>query len=391
VNIVESIRIAVRALYANKFRSMLTMLGMIIGVSSVILLVSIGTGVQKSMVGEIENMGSNLLFVFPGKMEGIGAAPAKSLTMQDYTYLKQRFTDAEAVVAIYQAPVNIKAGSKTARAQISATNDGPHKAFPVDIAKGRTYRASEVQSGARVVVLGDRIATALFPQREPVGKTVAINGQPFKVIGVLERKGGGTMGDADGILGMPVSTAHNLIGTRDLSLVAVKVAEPEQLKPMASRIKASLRPRFGDEASVYSQEDTAGALGRLTGMLTTMLAGIAAISLVVGGIGIMNIMLVSVSERTREIGIRKAVGARTYDLLSQFVIEAVVLSVLGGIVGIGLGVAGAAAINSVIPASVAPLTAIGAFMFSAVTGVFFGVYPASKAARLDPIVALRAN
>jgi putative ABC transport system permease protein len=391
MSIVESFRVALNALRANKFRSTLTMLGIVIGVSSVILLVSIGAGVRNDAVGQIEDMGSNLLFVFPGKMEGMNNAPAKRFTMNDYEYLKSRLPDVEAVVGIFQANTTVKAGSKTQRTMISSTNDADHKAFVTkDIAAGRLYRRSELSSGAKVVTLGWKVAKDLFGSPgAALGKTVSVNGQKLKVVGVMAEQGGSVSANPDTMLHMPVTTALKVMGTNDLSLLAVKVADPREMDVTKARIERALKPRFRDDLSVYSQKDTAGAMDRIMGVLTVMLAGIAGISLLVGGIGIMNIMLVSVSERTREIGIRKAVGARTWDVLGQFVIEAIVLSVLGGLAGIALGVAGAFAVRPVIPTSVESWSAISAFLFSAAIGVFFGVYPASKAARLQPIVALR--
>jgi putative ABC transport system permease protein len=388
MNIAEAFRIALAALRANKFRAVLTMLGVVIGVSSVILLVSIGTGVRDDMVGTIEGMGSNLLFVFPGKMEGMDSAPNKRFTMEDYEYLKQRLPEAEAVVAIAQGKGTAKVGNKTMRVGLSGANDVDN-AFKSEIAHGRRYRRAEIESSARVAVIGSRVAEELFPNREPLGKTIVVEGQRLTVVGVMPKKGGSMAGDQDGAIGMPVGTVLRIMNTNDLTLIGVKVRETKDLEPMTRKIKRVLRPRFGDEASAYSQKETSGALDEMMGTITVMLAGIAGISLLVGGIGIMNIMLVSVSERTREIGIRKAVGARTFDVLAQFVIEAVVLSALGGVIGILLGAGGASALSAVMPTTVAPWSAAMAFAFSAAIGVFFGVYPASKAARMDPIVALR--
>jgi len=388
MNIGEAFRIALAALRANKFRAVLTMLGVVIGVSSVILLVSIGTGVRDDMVDTIEGMGSNLLFVFPGKMEGMNSAPNKRFTMDDYEYLTQRLPEAESVVAIAQGKGVAKVANKTMRISVGGANDVDH-VFKWDMDRGRPYGRAEVQSSARVAVLGARVAEELFPNREPVGKTIVVEGQRLTVIGVMAKKGGGMAGDQDGEVSMPVGTALRIMNTNDLTLIGVKVRETKDLEPMTRKIKRVLRPRFGDEASAYSQKETTGALDEMMGTITVMLAGIAGISLLVGGIGIMNIMLVSVSERTREIGIRKAVGARTFDVLAQFVIEAVVLSALGGVIGILLGAGGASALSAVMPTTVAPWSAAMAFAFSAAIGVFFGVYPASKAARMDPIVALR--
>jgi putative ABC transport system permease protein len=389
VNLMESFRAALRALRANTFRSILTMLGVIIGVSSVILLVGIGTGVRDDMTSQIEDMGSNLLFVFPGKMDDMGSAPAKRLQMEDYDYLKARLPEAEAVVAIFEAPTMVKAGNKSIRASMSSSSDGDHVAFKTDIARGRGLRRTDMDSSARVVVLGWKAAAELFPNSTSIGKTVSVNGQKLKVVGVAAEKGGSMGSQPDLAVYMPVTTALRVMGASDLSLIAVKVPETRLLEPTSKHITRLLKPRFGEDLSVYSQKETAGVMDKFMNTLTVMLAGIAGISLLVGGIGIMNIMLVSVTERTREIGIRKAIGARTWEVLTQFIIEAVVLAVLGGLIGVLLAVGAAAALKPVIPTSIEFGSAATAFLFSAGIGVFFGVYPASKAARLDPIVALR--
>jgi putative ABC transport system permease protein len=395
VNLLASFRIASRALAANKARSLLTMLGVIIGVGAVILLVAIGTGVQGEITGSIEGLGSNLLFVVPGQFEagagGQGAPPARRLTIEDAELLQRRVTLAESVAPVLQSGATVKAGNRSIRAVVAAANEAGSEVFAGDLAGGRHYRRGEVQAASRVVALGWTVARELFPNQDPLGRTVTINGQRFTVVGWYESLGGGFAGDQDTQVYMPITTAQRLLNVNFVNSIVVKAAEAEDVERVRSEIKRALTPRYGEEFTVFSQEQTLGLLSDLLGTLTYMLAGIAGISLLVGGIGIMNIMLVSVSERTREIGIRKAVGARTYDIMSQFVIEAVALSVLGGMIGIGFGVAGAAALTSTtpVPTTVTPWAVAMAFFFSVGVGVFFGVYPAYKASKLDPIEALR--
>jgi putative ABC transport system permease protein len=395
MNLVESFRIALKALGSNKVRSALTMLGVIIGVAAVILLVSIGTGVQSEVTGSIEGLGSNLLFVFPYNMQagggggGGGFQITKPFTNADADLLARRLGSGAIVVPVVQAPAQLRVGNRTLRSSIAAGSDQGAQVFSGTLAAGRTYTRSEYVSAARVVDIGSTVKNQLFPSQDPLGESISINGQTFTVIGYYEARGGGLGGDQDNQIYMPSTTAQQLLGSSDLSEIIVKAVNAKDIPLIKSQIELALRPVFGQDFTVFTQQQTLGILSRLLGTLTAMLAGLAGISLLVGGIGIMNIMLVSVSERTREIGIRKAVGARTYDILSQFVIEAVVLSVLGGAVGIIIGAGGAALLHRWIPASVTPWAVVLAFFFSAAVGVFFGVYPAYRASRLDPIEALR--
>jgi len=277
------------------------------------------------------------------------------------------------------------------RISVSAGNEQSDQVFTSELQSGRLYRKSEIDAMSRVVTIGSRIAEELFPNRDPLGKEVAINGQRFTVIGVLAPIGGGFGGDQDRQAYIPITTAQKIFSTDDISTIVVKASDPESVEPVRREVLRALRPTFGDEVTIFTQEQTLGLVSDLLGMLTYMLAGIAGISLLVGGIGIMNIMLVSVSERTREIGIRKAVGARTYDILSQFVVEAVGLSILGGIIGIVLGWGGSELIAALtpIPTEVTSWAVALSFFFAFFVGVFFGVYPAWKASQLDPIEALR--
>ncbi len=394
MNLAESMRIALRAITANKVRSALTMLGVIIGVAAVILLVGIGTGMQDEITGSIEGLGSNLLFVVPGSygddMESRSVS-SRSFTMKDAETIRKGIDAPGVVVPIIQTGATVKAGNKSVNAFVAAADENGSQAFTGTVADGRFYRRSEVQAESRVVVLGSRVASTLFPNQDPLGKTVSISGQRFTVIGHFESMGGGMSGDQDSRIYMPITTAQKVLGIDDLSMIIAKAERAEDVEVLQKEIERALKPTWGSGVTVFSQEQTLGVLSDLMGTITYVLAGIAGISLLVGGIGIMNIMLVSVSERTREIGIRKAVGARTHDILSQFVIEAVALSVTGGIIGVIVGWGGALLISSLtpVPSHVTTGAIALSFSFAFGVGVFFGVYPAWKASQLDPIVALR--
>jgi putative ABC transport system permease protein len=393
VNLIESFRIAVRALLANKIRSLLTMLGVIIGVSAVILLVAIGNGVQAQVTSTIQGLGSNVLFVFPGAQTssgGFSGGSGKPFKLSDSQYLSQQLTGVDAVVPLAQGSATVKNLSLSLRTVLDGTTDQYSQVSSAKLGGGRLFNRSESDAGSRVAVIGYTVKTTLFPNApDPVGMFITINGQRFTVIGWAEKQGGSFGGDQDNVVVIPVTTLQRLTATDNVSIILVKVTNPSDVGMVRQEITRAMAPRFGDQITVFSQDQTLGLFNQILGTLTVMLAGIAGISLLVGGIGIMNIMLVSVSERTREIGIRKAVGARTYDILSQFVIEAVMLSVIGGAIGILLGALGALALHPLVPAEVTLWAVLVAFFFSAGVGVFFGVYPAWKASQLDPIVALR--
>lgn len=415
MNLIESVRIALRALAANKLRSVLTMLGIIIGVGAVIALMSVGQGVQKLVTEQLQSAGSNLVIVIPGSLQDNQQGgprrvrPRQPLTNGDWRAINDPFQVTDVIAAVPEADggADVSRGRVTLRLSITGTT--PDFAFVRNyrVAMGRFLSEEDLAGSARVAALGSRVARQLFAEDEyPLEQTIKINGIPFRVIGVMEEKGGGGFGSFDNLVYVPLTTAQERLfpylrsptGEPTLSLILVKVVSEDRLKDVVRQIEELLRQRHGityldeDDFTVINQADILDIFGSITGVLTTFLGGIAAISLLVGGIGIMNIMLVSVTERTREIGLRKAVGAKRRDILTQFLVEAMVLSLIGGFIGMLLGFAGAqglASLSEDLEAVVTVQAVVLATGFSALVGLFFGIYPALRAAQLHPIDALR--
>ena len=397
---------AARALRANPMRSALTALGVIIGVASVVAMVALGSGAQAQVERSIASLGSNLLIVVPGSFRGAGGVRGQaggwdSLTLDDANAIAQ--VDGVLVVAPSQrARAQVIANGLNWNPEIQGVTPAYLTARDWEIAQGRFFDETEERQARRVVVLGATVANELFPNMEPVGETVRINGGAYQVIGVLESKGQSGFGmDQDDVVLAPLTTVKRRISGRNrradtVSQISVKAVSEEALARVEEDVAALLRQRHRtregeDDFTVQNLSSITETAQQTTQVFTYLLAGISAVSLLVGGIGIMNIMLVSVTERTREIGLRKALGARQADILHQFALEAVALSVAGGIVGLLLGVLGAWLMTSLfnLPLVVAPINAIMAIGFSGLVGVVFGAYPAWRAAKLDPIEALR--
>jgi putative ABC transport system permease protein len=414
MNVLESLRLAFRALAANKLRAALTMLGIIIGVGAVITLMSAGEGVSVYIEERFQGMGSNLLFVIPGTREESMSGPPGMLTGGSVL----TNGDVEALRDPLRAPDVAALSPETMNATVVATGKRDTipqvlgvtpdffsvRNWPPEV--GMAIDQGHMSARSRVVLLGRTVVDDLFPENPyPLDQTVKINGIPFRVIGVLEEKGGSQMGDEDNAVVVPLTTAQSRLfpsrsrsGEYQVSVIIVEAVAEERIDAASEQIAAILRERheidFSDEDdfSVISQADILDVFGQITGVLTTFLGAIAGISLLVGGIGIMNIMLVSVTERTREIGLRKAVGARRRDILWQFLLEAMTLSLVGGLIGIGLGALGAEIVSALIDdfrSVVTPQAVVLATTFSAAVGLFFGIYPARRASQLNPIDALR--
>jgi putative ABC transport system permease protein len=413
MNIFESMRVALRSLGANKLRSTLTMLGIIIGVGAVIALLSVGQGAGAAITQQIQGIGSNLIFVFPGQASSSGIrsamGSASSLTLADAYALADRACcpDIASVAPVYQRSAQITGGGNNTNTSVTGTTAAYQTVRSWQVGRGRFIDQRDLESVARVAVIGTATAKTLFGRQDPLGQSIKIDRIPFKVIGVMSEKGGASSfgGSQDDVIFVPISTAQQRLfgtaaqtaqGAPRVTTVFVSAVSEKQMGAALAQITQVLRQRHKiiyqqDDFTVLSQKDILGALNQITDILTMFLASIAAISLLVGGIGIMNIMLVSVTERTREIGIRKAIGARRRDILLQFLIEAVALSLVGGGIGILVGSAIGEAVNmtGLIKTTIAPSSVLLAVGFSVTVGLFFGLYPAARAASLHPIDALR--
>lgn len=405
MNILESMRIALRALAANKLRATLTMLGIIIGVGAVIALMSLGQGVQASVEDQIQGVGANLLIVTSGTFGG-EAVKIQPLTYREAQALADPLVapDVLAVAPVIQRSASVVYGQKEGNATIIGSTANYDTVRNVNVASGRFIEESDLATQSRVCVVGPQVVSTLLPDLDPLGLTVKIRGVPFRIIGVMESAGGPSFGSADNYVYIPLTTAAaRLFGLRTasgdfpLSVAYVQAVDQDSISRAIEQVTLVLRDRHrltyqDNDFTIITQNDILGVASSIISMLTIFLGAIAGISLLVGGIGIMNIMLVSVTERTREIGIRKAVGAKGRDILWQFLVEAVVLSVIGGLVGIGLGMVGATAVTRLEPqiqVALTPDVILLATGFSAAVGLFFGIYPAMRAASLNPIEALR--
>jgi putative ABC transport system permease protein len=394
VNVREAARVAGQALAANRLRSLLTTLGVMIGVLSVVLLVAIGQGARQEITGAIEGLGSNLLFVLPGDAE-FQAAPARSrFTVEDVERLDRELPGVEGRAAGYLVGGE---GVQAEGQRVTTTVYGVTASYPRvvtrEVARGQPFSESDVITSRRVALLGAGTAEQLFGDQDPIGRTLTIGAIRFRVAGVLERIGGTAFGpDRDREILIPVSTGQRLFGSDRLDAIFVRSESTASIDPDRAVVERVLGERFDEtEFSVLSQDEIIGVVGDILQILTLVLAAIAGISLLVGGVGVSNIMLVSVSERTREIGLRKALGARTRDITTQFLLEATALTVVGGAIGLagGIGLAQAVAAFAPIPAEITWWSIALALGVSVAVGLVFGVLPARRAGRLDPVEALR--
>ena len=390
----EAFRVALEALRANRLRSGLTMIGVIIGVAAVVLLVAIGTGAKREVEQQVEGLGSNLIIIVPGKFE-FGSAPTVSrLQLADVELAARVVDDPGSVVAFVASGEAVRFGTNEAFASVFGVTENQTRVYDRPVIRGRAISGTDIDTRRRVSVLGSAAADRLFGDVDPIGRQVTIAGVRFRVVGVYEEVGSAFGVSRDEELHIPVTTAQRLFGVDRVDAIAVKAPSAEGIDLLQSRLVNALRDRYpGEEFSAVTQTQILGTVGRILGLLTLLLAAIAAISLVVGGVGVSNIMLVSVRERTREIGLRKALGARQQDILSQFLVEAILLTTVGGLIGIALGVGGALLVDrlSPLPALISWWSPVLAFGVSVAVGVFFGVVPARRAGRLDPVVALRTE
>lgn len=404
MNYLNLIKIAVNALLRNKMRAFLTMLGVIIGVASVIAMLAIGQGSKRSIQQQVSNMGSNMILVFPGtQFRGgvqLGSGSSMSLTLSDVNAIARECPDILMTSPEVRTGGQVVYGSKNAPTTIYGGNENYLKIRKIDIESGRMFTEREIKQAAKVCLIGHTVITNLFGEDvNPIGLYIRFKNIPFKIIGVLAPKGQNTFGqDQDDLLIAPYTTVQKRILAINyvqiiLASAVSATASPAAVNEVESvlRQQHKLRPSEEDDFRVRSQEELVSTFSSISNILTILLGVIAGISLLVGGIGIMNIMYVSVTERTREIGLRMSIGGRGVDILMQFLTESILLSVIGGILGILLGIGASHAVSSIMkwPVVVMPQAVIASFLVCSIIGIFFGWYPARKAAGLDPIDALR--
>jgi putative ABC transport system permease protein len=405
---IVSVRIALRALRVNRTRSALTMLGIVIGVAAVIAMVGVGTGATARIQAQIQSIGSNLIIVLPGSLSSngvrLGSGAVATLTEDDAKAISTECPSVAAVAPSVRGGVQVVYGNSNWATTVQGVTPDYMTIRDYTMLSGLFFTDQDVDAAAKVAVLGETVVKNLFGNSDPTGQVAIIKNVPFTVVGVLTPKGQSPSGqDQDDIILLPISTAkQKVLGTnkanaKAVSTLMVQASSSAAMDQAQQEMEALLRERHRildgqeDDFTVRNLTEVFAAQESSAQVMSILLGAIASVSLIVGGIGIMNIMLVSVTERTREIGLRQAVGAKTRDILSQFLVEAVTLSVLGGMIGIVIGLAASALISHFAQWStqVSPLSILMAFVFSALVGVFFGYYPARKAAYLDPIEALR--
>jgi putative ABC transport system permease protein len=396
----EVIRLAFQAIRRNPLRSFLTVLGIVIGVGAVIAMVTIGNGTTAKVTADLAKLGSNLLFVSPGQFgPGRASADAKAFNARDVEAMKTQLNGVKAVAPVAQKSVTLVYGTESRTTPVTGTDSDYFITQDWPLKSGRQFFDNEIRGGRAACIIGTTVADKLFGRADPLGRSIRVSNVSCEVIGILESKGQSSFGtDQDDIVLMPLRTfQRRLAGNTDINRIMVSAKDNVETAKVQADIERMLRERRNitpgkeDDFSVRDMKQIAQATAGTTAMLTALLGAVAAVSLLVGGIGIMNIMLVSVTERTREIGIRLAIGALERQVLSQFLVEAVVLSLFGGLVGItlGLGLALGATRALQVPFTVEARIIVVAFAFSALVGIVFGYFPARRAARLDPIEALR--
>jgi len=406
MNLQAAIFEALESLSANKVRTGLTILGIVIGVAAVIAMLAVGTGAQNTITGAINGVGTNLLFVFPGNQQQ-EVKNIQPLTQGDVNAISDSLqAPSVALVApVIMSSFDITFSGEQTNSQVSGITPAHESVRNDKLTEGVFISDQDMLGRASVALIGPDVADKLFGRKDGlVGETIRISGQPFRIIGVLESRGGGMGGSQDNVVYIPLTTAQSRLIHRNnnkYDIVFAQAVSPDQVTSASDEVSQILRSRHRteigvDDFTVMTQQDIVSTAQTITGVLTIFLGGIAAISLLVGGIGIMNIMLVSVTERTREIGLRKAIGARKRDILIQFLTESALLSLLGGIIGIALGWLIAFAVGKIAEATGSPFTpAVGlnavllATIFATAVGLFFGIYPANRAANLEPVEALR--